>query len=305
MEAKRLPAIDLLMGHNTDEMATFLDNSYYVGSFVRALAPSSCHPHVSHTLPRQPATVYNTLLFSIFGLSVGDVKAEYANDGLPPGSEDGGLAQLDYMVRALLHPAALSAGSRPPQFTHYWFQCAKEAIAASAVTVGARAWTFRFNHLLSFGKDMWPLFDFPQCINKVCHASELFFVFGNVGNWSFTPEERALSNAMIDAWTNFAKTGDPNPPASAVARRLHSAAAPSWAAFADDSRLSLVLDSAFASESSDAILPAPPVPYCRWWDSWGYSKGGQGKPRGAAQPESDKGDWETVLEGPAPRLENF
>jgi len=242
---------------------------------------------------------------------VGEVKAEYANDGLPPGSEDGGLAQLDYMVRAALSPSTQPCRRSPrlPQFTHYWFQCAKEAIAASAVAVGARAWSFRFNHLLSFGKDMWPFFDFPQCLNKVCHASELFFVFGNSGNWSFTAEERELSNAMIDGWTNFARTGDPNAPATAVARRLHSAAAPSWPAFSDDSRLSLVLDSAFASESSDAIQPTPPVPYCRWWDSWGYSKGGQGKPRSAAPQESEK---DAAVEaaalaaaGAAVRLENF
>jgi para-nitrobenzyl esterase len=65
------------------------------------------------------------------------------------------------------------------------------------------------------------------------HASELPFVFGHVGpnaslppNWPKppdTPEEKALSNAMMDYWTTFARSGTPT-----------SKGAPPWNKFADD-----------------------------------------------------------------------
>lgn len=40
------------------------------------------------------------------------------------------------------------------------------------------------------------------------HGSEIPFVFGNLANP--TPQERALSDAMMAYWTNFAQSGDPN-----------------------------------------------------------------------------------------------
>jgi para-nitrobenzyl esterase len=53
----------------------------------------------------------------------------------------------------------------------------------------------------------------------VRHSSELPYVFGNankdgkvLSSRSFNPEEAALSRLVIDYWTNFAKTGDPNGP---------------------------------------------------------------------------------------------
>ena len=65
------------------------------------------------------------------------------------------------------------------------------------------------------------------------HASELPFVFGHVGpgshlppNWPKppnTPEEQALSDAIMNYWTSFARTGKPT-----------SAGAPAWKTFADD-----------------------------------------------------------------------
>src|SRR6185437_1456732 len=60
------------------------------------------------------------------------------------------------------------------------------------------------------------------------HASELPYVFGTFDGtpplWPkvpATPGEAALSDAMLDYWTSFARTGRP-----------HSAHAPDWPAFA-------------------------------------------------------------------------
>ncbi len=44
------------------------------------------------------------------------------------------------------------------------------------------------------------------------HAAEHVYIVGNLDNTSFTPEpaDRQLSKTMMDYWTNFARTGDPN-----------------------------------------------------------------------------------------------
>ncbi|MBI1744143.1 carboxylesterase family protein [Candidatus Acetothermia bacterium] len=47
------------------------------------------------------------------------------------------------------------------------------------------------------------------------HGSEIEYVFGILTSLA-TPQEQALSDAMITYWTNFAKTGDPNSAATAV-----------------------------------------------------------------------------------------
>ena len=46
------------------------------------------------------------------------------------------------------------------------------------------------------------------------HSSELWYIFHTLDRaWRpFTAEDKVLSNVMIDAWTNFAKYGDPNGP---------------------------------------------------------------------------------------------
>jgi para-nitrobenzyl esterase len=43
------------------------------------------------------------------------------------------------------------------------------------------------------------------------HLLEIQYVFGTVANDGGTADQVALSNTMIDYWTNFARTGDPDP----------------------------------------------------------------------------------------------
>ena len=44
------------------------------------------------------------------------------------------------------------------------------------------------------------------------HSAELWYMFGTLNNsWRpFTEADHVLSNEMVDAWTNFAKYGNPN-----------------------------------------------------------------------------------------------
>lgn len=65
-------------------------------------------------------------------------------------------------------------------------------------------WAYFFDHALPGGSF------------KAFHACDLWYMFGNMEkSWRpFDEEDRALSERMIDYAANFAKTGDPNGPAS-------------------------------------------------------------------------------------------
>ncbi|XP_076470633.1 cAMP-regulated D2 protein-like [Babylonia areolata] len=71
-------------------------------------------------------------------------------------------------------------------------------------------WTYVWNHAFSF-PGWGPVF---FCEGRVCHGSELVYLFHSewTGNFTFTRAEEALSAQIMDFWTNFAKTGDPNSP---------------------------------------------------------------------------------------------
>ena len=84
------------------------------------------------------------------------------------------------------------------------------------------------------------------------HSADVQYLFNRNGVPApFTPDQQALSQAMISYWTQFAKTGDPNSPGQ-----------PLWAAYdpATDERLSLVppepaVESGFATDHM-----------CAFWD---------------------------------------
>ncbi len=47
------------------------------------------------------------------------------------------------------------------------------------------------------------------------HSDDIVYVFGTLDTRPgavWRPEDRKLSDQMMDYWTNFAKTGDPNGP---------------------------------------------------------------------------------------------
>jgi hypothetical protein len=174
--------------------------------------------------------------------------------------------------------------------TDYWFRCASEKFLAGAQAAGTPAWAYRFNHLYSNASIFPGFGLPEICASVVCHASEvrevcvcsnacirqashlccaplsappapppppplsfpqLPFVFQNVPNFtSFTAAELLLSDAMISAWANFARTGNPNGPG-----------APVWPAWEPKQRLSLVLNDTMTSESTAGL--------CGFWDSIG------------------------------------
>lgn len=75
---------------------------------------------------------------------------------------------------------------------------------------------YQFDHVLSF--DAWGP-DYAECVGHVCHGAELPFVFHSAdeGGWfHFDAAEVKLSYQMMDYWTNFGRTGDPNNGTNAV-----------------------------------------------------------------------------------------
>ena len=52
----------------------------------------------------------------------------------------------------------------------------------------------------------------PKTLKGAFHSAELWYIFGTLKRcWRpMTQEDESLSLTMLDMWTNFAKTGDPN-----------------------------------------------------------------------------------------------
>ena len=65
------------------------------------------------------------------------------------------------------------------------------------------------------------------------HASEIAYVFGNLGGWGGgnKPADKALAELMGQYWVNFAATGDPNGPGL-----------PTWPAFATREQSAMIFD---------------------------------------------------------------
>ena len=84
--------------------------------------------------------------------------------------------------------------------TDYWFKCSSARMATAFDRAGLKAFVYRFQHVLSFGK-MFPVYGLPVvCENRTCHASEVPFVFHNHANYSFDKDELILADAFIAYW---------------------------------------------------------------------------------------------------------
>ena len=117
---------------------------------------------------------------------------------------------------------------------------------------------YRFDHPLSF--DCWGP-QYPFCVNKVCHGSELPFVFNvfsdGTTTYNPTPDEIKLQSAIGNAWINFIKNGDPN--------KGQSVPAPFPIYSASSDTITVLNEPGFvdASNLRDS--------YCDVWDKLGYS----------------------------------
>eukprot|EP00039_Didymoeca_costata_P011423 m.160523 g.160523 ORF g.160523 m.160523 type:complete len:561 (+) comp15168_c0_seq17:237-1919(+) len=143
--------------------------------------------------------------------------------------------------------------------TDYWFRCSSQQIARYMNKLNLPTYMYRYNHMWSAGKELWPQFHFPFCVGRVCHMAELPFVFHNTANWSFTADEVVLSDNMVDAWASFFKE-----------RSLNKTMFPWWPSFDNTTRLNAVLESPPTTEST-LHNQRTPGGLCAFWDEIGYN----------------------------------
>lgn len=97
--------------------------------------------------------------------------------------------------------------------TDYYFFCPLRNISRTIAASGhKRTWNFRFNK----GRDT-PLLSENYCsmdTGRVCHTAEIQPVFASGSALplrSQTGDDARFARQIVDRWTTFAKTGNPNP----------------------------------------------------------------------------------------------
>jgi len=146
---------------------------------------------------------------------------------------------------------------------HYIFNCPNRNITR-VLSNQMPVYFYHFDHVMSFSKAGWgPNFTF--CDDKVCHGSELPFSFDSypIANFTGTPDETVLANNMVDYWSNFAKTGDPN--RSSLSKPSEESNLVNWPQYTQNNDAALRL-----------VTPTPIVQTgilndnCNFWDGIGY-----------------------------------
>lgn len=131
----------------------------------------------------------------------------------------------------------------------------------------SRVWAYVWDHAFSFPG--WG--HVTECEGRVCHGSELVYLFHTewAGNYTFTPDEQVLSGQIMDYWTNFAKTGDPN----GLARSLGSGGrngprlTPLWPQYGPDGSWPY-----FRFQSPSGTVDTDyKKDNCDFWDTVGYA----------------------------------
>ncbi|KAF9912795.1 hypothetical protein EC991_008657 [Linnemannia zychae] len=98
-------------------------------------------------------------------------------------------------------------------FTEYFFYCPLKYFSREISKSGGKVYHFKFN----YGRGI-PVADaFGYCgtnTGRVCHAQDLIPVFGTGAMLPLTfqvDDDARFARQIIDRWTTFAKTGNPNP----------------------------------------------------------------------------------------------
>jgi carboxylesterase type B len=178
------------------------------------------------------------------------------------------------------------------------FHCAARHGAltlASHTASGKRAsstWHYHFDHVPNkpLAARIW-LPGFDECLESVCHSSELPFLWrANTSlafiNASFTPSEAAMAETLQSLWANFAKTGSPSGTPSG-----ESAASSSSSSSSSDATASLLGAGSLPAWPPFSAVDEPMMRFtadppsgvdhkawrdkCAFWDTLGYSWGTQ------------------------------
>ena len=141
-----------------------------------------------------PSKAYYATLDTVFGRYAKTIKEFYPME-IVPGSTDGRDA-FNVLATDLLFYCPLRNMTRGYQTTG----------------INVPTYIYRFKHIISF--DCWgPAYTF--CVGKVCHGSELPFVFNVFTDgvslyYNPTADEKTLATDLGNTWTNFIVSGNPN-----------------------------------------------------------------------------------------------
>eukprot|EP01129_Flabellula_baltica_P010856 TRINITY_DN4646_c0_g2_i1.p1 TRINITY_DN4646_c0_g2~~TRINITY_DN4646_c0_g2_i1.p1 ORF type:complete len:412 (-),score=69.04 TRINITY_DN4646_c0_g2_i1:26-1261(-) len=94
----------------------------------------------------------------------------------------------------------------------YIFTCPTRNVAKNIYTHSNQpVFSYHYDHSFSNSAPIWGK-NYSECVGKVCHGADLLLSWGTppLVGYNYTAEEQNLSNLMIDYWTNFAVSGDPN-----------------------------------------------------------------------------------------------
>lgn len=106
---------------------------------------------------------------------------------------DGSLANVPYMIGFTMN----DMGNMAPSIAEFCY---------NRQAAGNKAWAYEFARPLPDDGSM------PNVLKGAFHSSDLWFVFNSLEHcWRpWTDGDHALAEKMLTAWTNFAKSGNPN-----------------------------------------------------------------------------------------------
>jgi len=146
--------------------------------------------------------------------------------------------------------------------TDYIFLCPVRHIVQEISNDSVPVYYYHFDHYFTNFNPWGP--DYPECIDEVCHGSELPYIFNSaeIGHrftgYVWSDQEATLANLISTYWGNFAITQNPNSPNSVSLN---------WPAY----QVSSDQDLEFATPST--VETGYRESYCDFWDGLGYTWG--------------------------------
>lgn len=140
-------------------------------------------------------------------------------------------------------------------YTQFAFTCNQYDQLQDLVAAGVTTYGYHFTDQQAYS----PLRATAPYIGAT-HTAELQYLWTTSAGFtgsprSHTTDQLTLSNQMIDYWTNFAKTGNPN-----------AGALPTWSAFSNEEAM-IQLNDPGATATSGATFASEEVHNCDYWDA--------------------------------------
>mmetsp|Transcript_126485 Transcript_126485/g.188742 ORF Transcript_126485/g.188742 Transcript_126485/m.188742 type:complete len:548 (+) Transcript_126485:38-1681(+) len=146
--------------------------------------------------------------------------------------------------------------------TAYIFHCPVRNVSRMISNDSVPTYFYHFDHYFTNFNPWGP--DYPECVDEVCHGSELPYIFNSaqIGHrytgYVWSEQEAALAQLISTYWGNFAISGNPNMP------NTQSLTWPLYTASTDQD-----LQFATPSDVESGYMKSQ----CDFWDSIGYSWG--------------------------------